>query len=166
MTTKRERKGMKSEIKSITLTREFCLKLSNNDLFYCIIISCLWEFPSGSVIQARHFHCWGTGSIPGWGTKIQHAVSYRKKKKLFMGLYSFIRLKSSMNLYLFSTTYVSDTVLGAEAVNQVSSQSLRWSMGKTGISKDIHKRKGSHESRKQEDYGSRVEGEDDQGMLC
>lgn len=62
-----------------------------------------------------------------------------------MGLYSYIRLKSSMNLYLLSSTYVSDTVLGAEAVNQVSSQSLRWSRGKTGISKDIHKRKGSHE---------------------
>lgn len=33
---KRERKGMKSEINSITLTREFCLKLSNND--YSIVL--------------------------------------------------------------------------------------------------------------------------------
>ena len=37
-------------------------------------ITLLGEFPGGPVVRTWHFHCWGPGSIPGWGTKIQQAV--------------------------------------------------------------------------------------------
>ena len=33
-----------------------------------------WEFPGGPVVRTRAFNAKDTGSIPGWGTKIQQAV--------------------------------------------------------------------------------------------
>ena len=35
---------------------------------------CFWELPGGLVVQIRHFHCYGLGSIPGQRTKIPHAM--------------------------------------------------------------------------------------------
>ena len=32
----------------------------------------IWDFPGGPVGKTPHFHCRGTGSIPGQGTKISH----------------------------------------------------------------------------------------------
>ena len=39
-------------------------------------------FPGGPVV--RCFHCWGPGSIPRWGTKIQQVTRYGIKKKKFI----------------------------------------------------------------------------------
>ena len=33
------------------------------------------------VVRTHHFHCWGLGSITGWGTKIPQTVWQKKKKK-------------------------------------------------------------------------------------
>ena len=33
-----------------------------------IIELTVWEFPGGPVVKTQHFHCWGQGLIPGWGT--------------------------------------------------------------------------------------------------
>jgi len=45
------------------------------------------DFPGGSMVKRKHFHCrglWrvGAGSIPGQGTKILYAgwLSFKKKK--------------------------------------------------------------------------------------
>ena len=43
----------------------------------------LGEFPGGSLIRALCFHCRGTVSIPGWGTKILHATWNSWKKCTF-----------------------------------------------------------------------------------
>ena len=37
--------------------------------------------PGGPVVKTLHFHFRGTGSIPGWGTKILHAPWRGQKKK-------------------------------------------------------------------------------------
>ena len=31
------------------------------------------ELPSGLVVRIGGFHCWGPGSVPGWGTGILQA---------------------------------------------------------------------------------------------
>ena len=38
------------------------------------------DFPGSPVVKTVLFQCRVTGSIPGWGTKIPHAVSTAKKK--------------------------------------------------------------------------------------
>ena len=40
-----------------------------------------WEFPGGPVARTWCFHCWGPGSIPGWGTKILQAVWLGQNKQ-------------------------------------------------------------------------------------
>ena len=44
-----------------------------------------WDFPSGPVVKTLPSNAGGVGSIPGWGTKIPHAVGcgqkLKKKKK-------------------------------------------------------------------------------------
>ena len=40
-----------------------------------------WEFPGGPVVQTRHRHYQGPGSIPGWGTKIPQVMWQKKKTK-------------------------------------------------------------------------------------
>ena len=47
-------------------------------------INVYWEFPGSPVVRTRHFHCWGPGSIPGWGTKIPQAAQSGQKKKMFI----------------------------------------------------------------------------------
>ena len=42
------------------------------------------DFPSGPVVKTPHFHCRGTGSILGWGTKIPQAVRPERKKKKYI----------------------------------------------------------------------------------
>ena len=37
------------------------------------------EFPGGPVVRTLHFQCWGSGSIPGQGTKIPQATLQKKK---------------------------------------------------------------------------------------
>ena len=37
------------------------------------------EFPGGSVVRTRSFHCWGPGSIPGQGSKIPHGMQPGQK---------------------------------------------------------------------------------------
>ena len=37
------------------------------------------EFPGGPVVGTHHFHCHGSGSIPGQGTKILQAMRHSKK---------------------------------------------------------------------------------------
>ena len=54
-------------------------------------IMLLGEFLGGPVVRTWHFHCWGPGSVPAWGTKIQQAIwcsqssliteNLKKKKK-------------------------------------------------------------------------------------
>ena len=39
------------------------------------------KFPGSPVVRTQCFHCWGPGSIPGWGTKIPEAVLHAAKKK-------------------------------------------------------------------------------------
>ena len=39
------------------------------------------DFPGGPVVKTPHFHCRGTGSIPGWGTKIPRGLKKIKNKK-------------------------------------------------------------------------------------
>ena len=39
------------------------------------------EFPGGPVLRTWCFHCWGLGSILGWGTKIPQASQCSQKKK-------------------------------------------------------------------------------------
>ena len=45
------------------------------------------DFPSGPVVKTPWFQCWGTGSIPSWGTKILHATQpktkWNKEKRWF-----------------------------------------------------------------------------------
>ena len=48
----------------------------------CVCV-CAGTSPSGPVVKTLHFHCRGTGSIPGQGTKIPHIpYGMAKKKKL------------------------------------------------------------------------------------
>ena len=39
------------------------------------------DFPGGPVIKTPHFHCWGHGFNPWWGTKIPHVALCGQKKK-------------------------------------------------------------------------------------
>ena len=39
------------------------------------------EFLLSPVVRSLYFHCWGSGSAPGWGTKIHQAMWHDKKKK-------------------------------------------------------------------------------------
>ena len=39
------------------------------------------DFPGGPVAKTPSFQCRGTGSVPGHGTKILHAIWCSKKKK-------------------------------------------------------------------------------------
>ena len=39
------------------------------------------DFPGGPVVKTPCFQCRGTGSIPGLGTKIPHAMLRGQKKK-------------------------------------------------------------------------------------
>ena len=39
------------------------------------------DFPGSPVVKTPCFHCRGKGSIPGWGTKLLHAVVQPKEKK-------------------------------------------------------------------------------------
>ena len=39
------------------------------------------EFPGGSVVRIRHFHCHCLGSTPGWGNKIPQATQHGPKKQ-------------------------------------------------------------------------------------
>ena len=34
----------------------------------------LREFPGEPMVKTQHSHCWGLGSISGWGTKILQAA--------------------------------------------------------------------------------------------
>ena len=40
------------------------------------------DLPGTTVVNTLHFHCRGAASIPGWRTKILHAVRYDQKKSL------------------------------------------------------------------------------------
>ena len=50
----------------------FCYKIYINK-FDFKTYTC-WDFPGCSVVKNPCFHCKGTGSISGWGTKIPHAM--------------------------------------------------------------------------------------------
>ena len=39
------------------------------------------EFPSGPGVRTWHFHHWGQGSVPGWGTFTSQVTKKRKKRK-------------------------------------------------------------------------------------
>ena len=39
------------------------------------------EFPGGPVVGTHHFHCHGSGSIPGKGTRILQAMRHSQKNK-------------------------------------------------------------------------------------
>ena len=40
-----------------------------------------WDFPGGPVVKTLHFHCRGTGFLPGRGTKIPYSVWYNQNFK-------------------------------------------------------------------------------------
>ena len=45
----------------------------------------MWDFPGGPVVKIPWFQCRGMGSIPGWETRIPHAVWHGQnilKKKI------------------------------------------------------------------------------------
>ena len=39
------------------------------------------DFPGGPVVKTLSFQCRGTGSIPGPGTQIPHAMQHSQEKK-------------------------------------------------------------------------------------
>ena len=41
------------------------------------------DFFGGPAAETPHFHCRGTGSIPGQGTKIPHATEQPRKKNVY-----------------------------------------------------------------------------------
>ena len=49
--------------------------------------------------KTPHFHCRDTGSIPGWGTKIPHAVQHSKKIIIIIKIRKSVhqRMNGSMN---------------------------------------------------------------------
>lgn len=53
------------------------------------------EFPDGPKVRSWHFHCWGPGLNPGWGTKIPQATwrSHKNKKKFT------VKQERSANIY-------------------------------------------------------------------
>ena len=60
------------------------------ELFSCLVaVFCAlnsiktdsWEIPGSPVVRTSHFHCRGSGSIPGWGAKIPSRQKGKKKKK-------------------------------------------------------------------------------------
>ena len=46
--------------------------------------SLIWEFPGGPVVRTRRFHCQGSGSVPGWGTKIPPSRVAKKKRLILV----------------------------------------------------------------------------------
>ena len=40
-----------------------------------------WEFCNNAVVRTQSFHCWGSDSIPGWGTKIPKTPGHGGKDK-------------------------------------------------------------------------------------
>ena len=42
------------------------------------------DFFGGPAAETSHFHCRGTGSTPGQGTKIPHATEQPRKKNVYM----------------------------------------------------------------------------------
>ena len=42
------------------------------------------DFFGGPAAETSHFHCRGTGSIPGQGTKIPHATEQPRKKNVYV----------------------------------------------------------------------------------
>ena len=40
-----------------------------------------WDFPGGPVVSTQHFHCCGSGLIPGQGTKIPQTMRHGQKTK-------------------------------------------------------------------------------------
>ena len=44
----------------------------------------VWDFPSGPVVKTPRFQCRRLGSIPGWGTKIPHAMCCGQMNKYFI----------------------------------------------------------------------------------
>ena len=50
-----------------------------------------WEFPGDPVVRTRTSIAKGPGSVPGWGTKILHAVQRGQKQvTLFSGFFHII----------------------------------------------------------------------------
>ena len=45
------------------------------------------DFPAGPVVKILCFHCWGRGSVPGWATKIPHALDTAKRFLKSWGLW-------------------------------------------------------------------------------
>ena len=39
------------------------------------------DFAGGAEVKTQHFHCKGVGSIPGWATKVPHAMWHGQKIK-------------------------------------------------------------------------------------
>ena len=40
----------------------------------------MWEFPGGPMVRTQRFHCWGPGSVPGWGIKTLQVTWHGQKK--------------------------------------------------------------------------------------
>ena len=53
------------------INQEMCQLRSNNH----------WDFPGGPVVGTLFFHCRGTGSIPGWETRILQRAAWCSQKK-------------------------------------------------------------------------------------
>ena len=59
-----------------------------------------WEFPGGPVVRTQHFHCPGSGSIPGRGTKIPKAergTAKIMKQDMFFTMVYNTTLRASMH---------------------------------------------------------------------
>ena len=59
-------------------------------------LSLLWEFPGGPMVRTWRFHCCGTGSIPGRGTKIPQAG----QKKIFFTVLHVSESDCALHMYL------------------------------------------------------------------
>ena len=55
--------------------------MGKNNIIYGVKKWGNWEFSDSVVVRTQYFHCWGPGSIPGWGTKIPKIAGHGEKNK-------------------------------------------------------------------------------------
>ena len=60
----------------------------------------MWDFPGSPVVRLCPSNARGTGSIPGWGTKIPHPVQPKKKKKNYNCVGEKKKVKEERNDFL------------------------------------------------------------------
>ena len=78
-----------------------------------------WDLPNGRVVKTPPSNAGFTGSVPGWGTKILHAVQCGKNKKKMYVDYSSAVLRGEYwlcNLIVSDKFILSDVSNGADVL--------------------------------------------------